>query len=292
MSSAAGSAPLSLPRLRKLSQYTHNQLIKRNQIIKTHILFGNFLDKYIINRLINIFDEHYKDNILNDYTIVSLIEKERKLHGLDDSNVTIKSEIYGTNVLNSTLFIKILKNNIEFLHLSIHLCVKALEPHKTGVVHISKDIFLNAEKHKLSRTKLKQFQKKLYALISIEQHKDKPNSLVFSIADGITTNLPNGPKYDAEIQKEMDVIISVLNKIFDEDNELYIGKKQELVPIHNKSNAVLNNINKHVNYVTRKNKGTKLLPQCNNSNIIKCNSVNKRNKKYNISKTRKRFYKR
>jgi hypothetical protein len=58
----------------------------------------------------------------------------------------------------------------------------------------------------------------------------------------------------------MDVIISVLNRLFDEDDEYYIGNNSIVYPIHNKTNLVLNNINKHTTILTRKNKGKFLYP--------------------------------
>jgi hypothetical protein len=59
----------------------------------------------------------------------------------------------------------------------------------------------------------------------------------------------------------MDVIINVLNRLFDEDDEYYIGNNSTLYPIHKKTNLVLNNINKHTTIITRKNKGTFLYPK-------------------------------
>ncbi len=58
----------------------------------------------------------------------------------------------------------------------------------------------------------------------------------------------------------MDVIIAVLNKIFDEKNmEFYIGNPH-LQLVNNKFNVVANNINTHSTLVTRKNKYVKILP--------------------------------
>ena len=110
----------------------------------------------------------------------------------------------------------------------------------------------------------KKIRKKLYALISVSQPISKPNSLEFTLTYGKYTNfIPNHNKYDSEIQKEMDVIITVLNRIFNEDDKIYyIGN--EIFPIHNKTNIILGHINRHNSYFTRKNKGVSAEPMLNN----------------------------
>jgi len=117
------------------------------------------------------------------------------------------------------------------------------------MIHIYKNIYKQLNK-KINK-------KLLYALISVEQPSNKPNSLVFSIDDGYNTpSVENAELYDPEIQSEMNVIITVLNRIFDEDNnDYYIGNTNTSYINLNKVNAVLNNINKHTIYFTRKNYG-------------------------------------
>ena len=124
-----------------MTEYTPNNLLKRNKIIKSHKLFGKCLHSYIINKLIHIFDE--KHNYYSPHKIIELIQNERKIQGLYDSNIKIRSELYGDNKSKSTLFIKILKDNLEFIHLSIHLCVDQLDAHKTGIIHFSKIFIQN-----------------------------------------------------------------------------------------------------------------------------------------------------
>ena len=64
----------------------------------------------------------------------------------------------------------------------------------------------------------------------------------------------------------MDVIITVLNNLFDEDNsEYYIGDEDTLFPIHNNTNVILGNINTYTQHVTRKNKGVKMYPSFSNN---------------------------
>lgn len=262
-----------------MSKYTTNELLKRNKIIKSHALFGNCLNSDIVNKLIHIFDETHNDYSPNK--IINLLEKERIKQGLDNSNIIIKSELYGETKSNPTLFVKIIKNGVEFLHLSIHLCATDLDPHKTGIIHISKNIYKESVKNKLSIRGLKKFQKNIYALISVEQSKNNQDSLVFSIADGYTTNkvknITNANIYDPILQKEMNAIINVLNILFNEAN---VGNNYSLTSIHEKTNNVLNIINKYTMYSSRKNRGVKMMPQLtNNSNII-----NKSHKRVRIKK--------
>jgi hypothetical protein len=238
-----------------MKRYTQNELNTRNKIIKSHVLFGNFLDRDIINRLINLFDENSNSND----KITKYIEDERKLRGLNDMNITIKSELYGETKSNSTLYLKIIKNNIDIVHLTLHLVPTTLNSSKDGIIHLYKNIY----KPKITGSK----RHKLYALILVTQPLNKPHSLEFSIASGYNTppNIPNTIVLDSDIKKEMDVIITVLNRIFDENSKYYIGHKKDLETIHNKTNTVLNNINNHTALVTRKNKGNRMLPKLNTS---------------------------
>ena len=93
-------------------------------------------------------------------------------------------------------------------------------------------------------------------------------------------------KYDPELQQEMNVIITVLNRMFDEDNrDFYIGNEDNLFPIHKNTNTVLNGINIRSHYIPLKNKGTRMYPPFNNnlSSIKSYTSVKKtlKSKMYN-----------
>jgi hypothetical protein len=239
----------------------------RNDIIKSQIHFGNFLNADIINKLIHLFDEKYNNYVNKNHKITKYIENERKIEGLDSNNVKILSYVYGETKENSTLFLQIKKNNKDFIHLTIHLIPRNLNPDLAGIIHIDKNIYKIKSKNKIKN--------KSYALIYVNRPINKQRSLEFSIADGYTTlGVTNANKYDSEIQKEMNIIITVLNRLFDEDNqEYYIGNKNIIYPIHNKTNLVLNNINKHTSLITRKNKGIKMYPNryINNNIIIRIN---------------------
>jgi hypothetical protein len=56
----------------------------------------------------------------------------------------------------------------------------------------------------------------------------------------------------------MNVILIILNNLFDENNKkFYIGDKFKIREINNTTNKVLNNINKYSILTKRKNKGIK-----------------------------------
>jgi hypothetical protein len=222
--------------------------------------------------------------------ITKYIEDERKKQGLNSSNVTINSEVFSKND-DHILILKIIKNGKEFIHLSIHLVPTTISPDKDGIIHIYKNIY---------RTRGVPYsgKKRLYALVSVKQPINKPNSLEFSINNTYyKTNAPNSNIYDPEINKEIDVILIILNRLFDEKNEeLYIRNKSKLKVINSKINDILNNINSKSPIVTRKNKGIKTLLKFNNNSSLEFNinsNIYHRQtmKRQNIKKkqTRKRF---
>jgi hypothetical protein len=251
-------------------KYTQIQLNDRDKIFQSQKQLWNFLDQDKINKLVHLFD-------VNDMNGISqLIKNERKIQGLNDTIFDVRSEVYGYDDKSSALFVMITKNNNDYIHLTIHLTPKTFNSDKDGLIHIFKDIYIPQVTRKQ--------RKLLYALIKVKQIK---NSLQFSIEDGYTTpGIKNSHLYDPEIQKEMDVIITVLNRLFDEDNKkFYIGDKEILNPIHNKTNLVLENINTHSQYVSRKNKGNMMNPPYNNKlPPLTLKRKNKNNKTRRIKK--------
>jgi len=266
-----------------MSLYTEIQLLERDKIIQSQKKFWDFLDINIVNKLIHLFDNNSKNS---NEKITKYIENERIIQGLDNSGVNIESYVYNYNKSDSSLSVIIKKNDIDFLHITIHLSVKSINPKHQGLIHMFKDIY---------KVLHKKPKNKLYVLINVKIPHDKPHSLEFSIADGYSTNINIANIYDSEIQKEMNVIIIVLNRLFDENNkEFYIGNKNILVPIHNITNVVLNNINSHISHVIRKNKGSRMYAKLNNTPFnIKTITPVKRTirRKHNGQITRKRHRK-
>ncbi len=132
-------------------------------------------------------------------------------------------------------------------------------------------------------------KKALYTLISVEQPVDKLKSLKFKISNGYETKgVYNSNIYDPLLQKEMDVIITVLNRLFDENNkEYYIGNSNSLFHLQNKTNLCLKNINNYTKYVSRKNKGIRLIPLVNNIIHNIPASIKPKPKKQSLRVTRK-----
>lgn len=248
--------------LDRMVKFTQKQLGVRKPIIKSHTRFGKFLDSDIINKLITLF---------TNGDIIKYIKDERKAKGLNNAGIKIKTKVSGTKNNKSSLYLNIEKNGNKFLHLSIHLIANKLNSENAGLIHFYKNIFNSTAKANISKKPL------VYALIKVEQPVNKPKSLNFSIANGYTTNkrITNAGKYDNELQNEMNVIITVLNRLFDEKNkEFYVGFKNYYInntnyyftpihkfyPIHNQTNNVLQNINNHSGLTKRKNKGVKMHP--------------------------------
>jgi hypothetical protein len=234
-----------------MAVYSPDELYKRSIVLESHKELGNYLNADIINRLIHLFD----NSIVNgNPKIIRYIANERNIRGLDDS-ITITCSVHFSKRFGYTLILDIKKNNRSIIHLTIHLVLHQLNPQNTGMIHFGKNIYNG----KNTRSK----KIKSYAIILVEPVLGKPNSLHFSIGDGYNTpHVKNANVYDPIIQQEMDVIITVLNRIFDENNnEFYIGKPREsFYNIHLTTNSILENMNKHTNIVTRKNKGHMMLP--------------------------------
>lgn len=239
--------------LGSISNFTHPL------IIQSHRSLGPFLDRFMINRLNALFK--------NNGRVTEFVKEERRRRGLDEANTTVESMVYGTDRNNSTFLLIIKRDGKEFIHLTIHLSPKELgfTIKSTGIVHIVKNIY---NKH-VSRKK-DYLAKSTYA---VYQPQGKPHSLQFRIVERYTMpEIPEKPKsvpminqYDDEVKQEMDVLTSVLNKLFDEDDrEHYVGdydavhhgsynKKANHVEAN--TNNILRNINLHSNAITRKNKG-------------------------------------
>ena len=264
-------------------------MLSKSAIIQSHRLFENILDKHNINALVYLFNTNNK----TDNNIAKYVEEERKRNKLDTAHVTFLYEVYGENKDNSTLYLGIIKNGIDFIHLTIHLSIKTLENHSAGMIHISKDIYPKGKYKNRNTGKKTQKPKTPYAPIFVES--PSPHSLHFSIpVQYYTTSEVSSPKYDPEIKEEMDVIITVLNRLFNEnDKHFYIGNhmnngfdpEKVYLPFNkNKINSVLTNMNRHTNIIMRKNIGQLMYPPLVNNEVIhitprKVHRVNINNKK-------------
>lgn len=241
----------------------YNKRRKRDEIIGSQKLFWNFLDSNIINKLIHLFD----DTESSPNKISKYVENERRIRGLDDA--TIKGEVYREEKLTYNLLLEICKNNKPILHISFHTAPDSFRGNKSGPIHLYKNMY---------RENKRTTKKNRYSLIRVGTPIGKPHSLEFSIPDGYKT--PGVNTNEKQLEEEMDVIMHVINRIFDENDTYYIGDKNKLVHIHNLSNTIQTNINKSPN-VTRKNKGVTMYPPFTNNKPYHQNITRKT---YKISK--------
>ena len=246
--------------------YTPEELLERDVYIQSQKLFWRFLDSTIVNKLVNLFEKesHNSKKSHPMENIRKYIEDERNAQGLDSTGVIVGSSVYGfddKDKPNSSILLSIKKHNINFVHLTFHLTPNSFNSKSAGLIHVVKNVL---EKNDTVTNK---YRYKLYAPLFIQQPTDKPNSLEFSIADKyLATDLPTAHLYDTELQKEMNIIITVINRLFDEDNKkFYVGNQNRLFPIHNSTNTVLKNIDSQTQHVTIKNKGVRMYQQLNNN---------------------------
>lgn len=230
---------------------------QREEIIKSQKLFWSFLDSNIINKLIHLFDDADESTD----KISKYIENERIVRGLD--YVSIKSIVYYDKKEKPNLLLELLNGNKCFLHITIHLSPDSFNKNRTGPIHIFKNIY---RKTKRINTKDK------YSLIRVSTPIGKPYSLEFSIPDGYKT--PGVNTNEKQLQEEMDVIIYVINRIFDENDPYYVGDKDKLFHIHPLANTIQKNINKS-QVVERKDKGVTMYPPFTNNKPYPQNTTRK-----------------
>ena len=142
----------------------------RKSILETQPKFCNILDVDKMNLLIHLFDTETINTPLPK--ISDYIKEERQIRGLP-SNIKVIHKAYGENHNKSTLLLDIKNSNGSLLHLTIHLCVESLNSENAGVLHIARNIY---KKRPFNPQK-----KPLYALITVNQHATKPNSLQFRL---------------------------------------------------------------------------------------------------------------
>jgi hypothetical protein len=227
-------------------EYAPNQLNRRKEIIESQQLFWSFLDSTMMNKLVNLFD----DTVFGHDKISNYVENERILRGMDDAKVI--SKIIGEKTRNPSLLLELKKKEHVFLHITFHLSPHTLNPIKTGAIHMFKNIY--------KKTNVNNGKGNIYALIHVKKPVGKPNSLEFRIADGYKT--PGINADEKELQEEMDVIIYVVNRLFNENDPYYIGVKEEIININPRINTILHNINRR-NVVQLKNKGVRMIRKIN-----------------------------
>jgi hypothetical protein len=262
------------------SMYSNHNLQIRSDILDTQTLFINFITADIMDALVHLFSEECCEHRDKHITIAKLIKDERDRQHLVD-NVTISSCAYKDATRNgsSNIVLDIHKDGKKFLHLTIHLSIHSLHPKDAGILHFLKDIY--TIKHSSRK------YERHYALIKVDQ--PHPESLHFSIGYGYhTSGAKNAMIYDKEVQQEMDVVIAVLNRLFDSSDEYYVGKvRNDPIEIINRTNVLLKNMNNHTKIATRKNKGKMMGPKWNNTPYINVESVPNSVQHSMVSRSRK-----
>lgn len=248
---------------------THPTLT-RNMVIQSQKQFWNCLDINLINTLVDLF---YTDELTNTPSKISKYIEEKGEIQKVDKTFSVSSQVYDISGSMPSLILLIKQNNTDILHLSLHLCPTSFNPKKTGPIHIRKNQIINQ-----LLLKRKNFQ---YALLTVQQPVGKLYSLEFSIGDGYSSaHIPGASMYNTTIQKVMDVIIDILNNLFNEEHEDYIGHLIELP--HPYTNPILHTINTTSKEVSRKNKG-----KVYSSNNFKTFSISSRKLKNRTRKVKK-----
>jgi hypothetical protein len=262
------------------SMYSNHDLQIRSDILESQLLLIRFLTADIMDALVHLFSEECCENRDKHITIAKLIKDERAHQKLAD-DVKILSYAYKNKTRDgsSNLLLNIYKHGKEFLHLTIHLSPNTLHPKDAGLLHFLKDIYTT----KITSRKYERH----YALIKVEQ--PHPDSLHFSIGDGYhTPGAKNAMIYDREVQQEMNVVITVLNRLFDSSDEYFVGKvRNDPIEIINRTNELLKNMNQHSKLATRKNKGKMMGPTWNNTPYVNVESIPNSVQHSMVSRSRK-----
>jgi len=220
---------------------------RRKSILQSHMRLGNFLDIDIINTLMHLFDKNYNEYVNQRHKITTYIEDERRAQHLEKAKIKIKTKISGFNTHAPYLYIGIIKNGKDFIHLTIHLVIEKLKSKNSGIIHITRNVYRDARVSKGAP---------FYALITVKPAKER--SLIFELDERQNAANARAPIAD-EVKAETNVILTVLNRLFDEDNpEFYVGTPQyssrnRLNPIHPFTEKAIININ-NMSLGTRKNK--------------------------------------
>jgi hypothetical protein len=205
------------------------EILKRREVLSSHIILGKYFSRSIINELFKLFD---KTN--NTPSIIDYLESVRNEMGLNRVNVEITSKLYTINPKSKNdsrqgLHLQIKRDGVDFLHLSLFITPVHTGNKTQGMIHFSKNIYVSS-KRKLDKSLA-------YAIIKVEDRP--PHSLHFIVGTGQNTiGLPNVNKYDKEIKQEMEAILITLNRLFDEHHEWYIGRSNN-TEIHMNVNNTL-----------------------------------------------------
>ena len=150
--------------------YSQENLDRRTGVIDGQKRLIEFLDADKFNRLVHLFDEKVDNNADGEKHIIKFIQKERQSRGLSEDGVTMYSMVYGEHANNSTLHVTIVKDTIDYLHLSIHLSPIKLIPKAQGL-KIFILIYLNLQNRRRDHC--------IHLYISNNRHINQIHSIFF-----------------------------------------------------------------------------------------------------------------
>jgi hypothetical protein len=242
-------------------------------IVNSHALFGSGFDEGSVNNFIGSFREENQPTPTDPapHSITAYIMKEHDEQQKLKNGITVTSLVKGfqmheINEDNDPMcIVKILYNNKNLIHLTIHLAPTRLFPYEHGMIHIVKDCYKSRRK--------RIFSPMVTMRIHVSTPLNKPLSKHFTLIDD--THPIYGHAGDAatenRIKEESDILIGVLNKMFNQDEPFYyIGHPQgNMVNLNNQTatpafpkqpitDLILNQMNRPAVKFSRKNKGTQL----------------------------------
>ena len=234
--------------------------ISLQNIANSHQHLGSFFDESILANLTHLFDAN---PIYNDpkHNIVAYIVNEHTKQQIPTNDLIISSVVHGISKGDPMLIAKIKYKNKPLVHFTIHLAPDRLNKSAHGMVHLVKNIYQNSRKYGTLKNR-----GRVRLFVSIPQNK--PRSLHFTIMDGRNPPKKGNTTNDYIVQREMDILITVMNKIFDEnDHYHYVGNFQlpgqmvninvlpPIRPYHTNMPTIAQQINTYGLAITRKNKG-------------------------------------
>jgi hypothetical protein len=225
-------------------------------VVDSHKNLGVVISLEMLDRLNMFFDPIQKGPpaVYADpnHNIITYIYKEHINEGTPvPPDITYISKVHKPTDDDPKYILEVYKGKIKLIHLTIHIAPTSLKRKHHGMIHIVRNVYNNPKKYGT---------RKNYATMRIQAFKDtaKPQSRAFKIVGNRSPPPhPNAQQYDADVTRESDILIKVLNNIFDErktylyaNNEIASRKVNHTyippsVPPHTHTNPIAMKINSH-----------------------------------------------
>lgn len=240
----------------------------RANAISTHPYLGYYLDGNVINHLVFLFGEQYRDYKLYPNQppkrIETYIEKEHLIMGIPLIDLSYNGMAYGYEKsvtstadrfdASPTFLVEVLYEGKILLHLTIHLALEVLPKDKAGMIHFDRDIYKKNGQYPIKGLDT-------HVVIRVNRMNQNGNSLQFSILDDYDTPTDASLQHiNNMILQEMNIIIRVLNKMFNPTNRDY--SVQEIIfPMNPITDIITNQMNTLGIVAPRRNKGKRYVPE-------------------------------